>query len=251
MYTISKKKFMSDFIGISNKLTKSEIQFLYLLVTHPDLHNKTQGELADILDVNRRTIVIGMKKLKQYGFVSDNNITRQSGHSVNLMRRSDEENDSHDEITKQKKPFDFLEVIKCNTPSELKKFFDDYPDDRVEILWEFRFSLNMKYERLAATYGLTDEFKKIMLAERYKKDLAANKPDEFWDYNSIERRYMSRIQKGHIKKAKEILKQMILIFPELKDRIVRYREIYGFEGFDEYVKETFEENFDKKLWGEP
>jgi tetratricopeptide (TPR) repeat protein len=96
-------------------------------------------------------------------------------------------------------------------------------------------------------YDLAEEFKKIMLAENYRKDIESKNPKEFWDYNSIERRYLSRINRGHKNKAKEILRQMIQIFPEMKDQFLSYSLIYRFAGFDEFIKRTYDEYFDKRL----
>lgn len=75
MKTIDVSEFISDFLEISNNLTKAELQMLYILINDPDVINLSQQQFADKLGVNRRTIVLGLQKLEKLNYVSDKNIT--------------------------------------------------------------------------------------------------------------------------------------------------------------------------------
>jgi hypothetical protein len=71
MKTTSKDEFMLFFIEISQKLTLAELRMLYLLITEPEVIELSQQEFADRIKTHRRTINIGLKKLKKYNFIYD------------------------------------------------------------------------------------------------------------------------------------------------------------------------------------
>ena len=64
MKTIELNRFVSDFMEISNNLTHAELKMLYVLINDPDVINLSQVKFAEMLGVDRRTIIFGYKKLR-------------------------------------------------------------------------------------------------------------------------------------------------------------------------------------------
>jgi hypothetical protein len=71
MKTFTEEFFLSDFMKISENLTSAELRMLYLLITQPEVIEFSQSEFAKKINVHRRTINIGMKKLKELNFISN------------------------------------------------------------------------------------------------------------------------------------------------------------------------------------
>ncbi len=71
MKTISMNQFTYSFMVISKKLTLAELRLLYLLITEPVSIELSQLDLAKKIEVNRRTINIGVKKLKELALISE------------------------------------------------------------------------------------------------------------------------------------------------------------------------------------
>ncbi len=71
MKAITKAEFFDRFIEISENLTITELRMLYLIMTRAEVTELTQEEFAKHLKTHRRTINIGLNKLKQYGYVSN------------------------------------------------------------------------------------------------------------------------------------------------------------------------------------
>jgi hypothetical protein len=73
MKTIGKSDFMYFFMDISEKLTLAEVRLLYLLITEPNIIEASQQEIANIIGAHRRTVNLGLKKLKQCQCIEDVN----------------------------------------------------------------------------------------------------------------------------------------------------------------------------------
>ncbi len=58
---------------ISQDLTYAELRMLYLLITKPNIIELPQQLFADIIRVHRRTINIGLKKLKELNYIHEIN----------------------------------------------------------------------------------------------------------------------------------------------------------------------------------
>ena len=102
MKTIDLKEFTENFIKISSTLTIAEIQMLYLFITEPSMINLSQQNIADRIGSDRRTVNIGVKKLKQKGYVSDMNIAseqlRDSDNNITHVEKDDsDKNITHTE----------------------------------------------------------------------------------------------------------------------------------------------------------
>lgn len=79
METITQGDFVFWFMAISEKLTIAELRLLYLLITEPqEVEFMSQMELANKLHVNRRTINIGLKRLKEYNYIREDTTSKKS-----------------------------------------------------------------------------------------------------------------------------------------------------------------------------
>lgn len=71
MKTLSKEEFFRNFLDISKSLTSAELRMLYLLITEPEVIELSQQEFAKKIQTHRRTINIGLKKLKRQKYIKD------------------------------------------------------------------------------------------------------------------------------------------------------------------------------------
>ncbi|MCF8223500.1 MAG: HTH domain-containing protein [Bacteroidales bacterium] len=71
MRTITAEEFFKHFMKISQELTYAEIQLLYLIITKPEVIELPQQSLAEKLSVHRRTINIGIKKLRELNYIRE------------------------------------------------------------------------------------------------------------------------------------------------------------------------------------
>lgn len=71
MRTITAEEFLKHFMKICQELTYTEIQLLYLVITKPEVIELSQQSLAEKLNVHRRTINIGIKKLRELNYIRE------------------------------------------------------------------------------------------------------------------------------------------------------------------------------------
>ena len=64
-------QFFHDFLQISENLTLAEMRMLYVLITQPEVIDLPQQEFADIIQTHRRTINLGLKKLRTCGYLAE------------------------------------------------------------------------------------------------------------------------------------------------------------------------------------
>ena len=78
MRTIRANEFFEHFIKISQNLTMTELQMLYILITEHEVIELSQQGFADRLGTHRRTINIGLKKLRQLKYIGDISIEERN-----------------------------------------------------------------------------------------------------------------------------------------------------------------------------
>ena len=71
MNTITENEFFEKFMKISQDLTYSEARMLYLIITDPSILEMPQEIFAKRIQAHRRTINIGLKKLRKLEYISD------------------------------------------------------------------------------------------------------------------------------------------------------------------------------------
>lgn len=103
MKTYTKSDFFFFFMNISEKLTLAELRLLYLLITEPTLIELSQQEIADKLKTNRRTVNIGLKKLKEHKYIRDVKFKDREKRMVNYQEyNKDNQEISQEEIKRAK-----------------------------------------------------------------------------------------------------------------------------------------------------
>ena len=70
MKTSTSNQFFHDFLQISENLTLAEMRMLFVLITQPEVIDLSQQEFADKIKTHRRTINLGLKKLRACGYLS-------------------------------------------------------------------------------------------------------------------------------------------------------------------------------------
>jgi len=71
MKTISNNEFFEKFMKISQDLTYSEVRMLYLIITEPSILDIPQELFAKRIQAHRRTINIGLKKLRKLHYIRE------------------------------------------------------------------------------------------------------------------------------------------------------------------------------------
>jgi hypothetical protein len=94
MKTINLKEFTDSFMAISNNLTHAELRMLYLLITEPDVIKLSQQKFAEKIGTNRRTIWLGIEKLKKLNYISaikttDDQMTVDSDKNITKTQLED------------------------------------------------------------------------------------------------------------------------------------------------------------------
>lgn len=65
-----KEEFLADFMKISANLTSSELRMLYVILKEPEVLNLSQEQFAKRISASRRTINIGLKKLRELNLIN-------------------------------------------------------------------------------------------------------------------------------------------------------------------------------------
>lgn len=84
MVLTSKEEFLSDFMKISKDLTSAELRMLYLIIKEPEVLNLPQEQFAIKIKVHRRTINIGLKKLRELNLISADPDNLQDEHDSEI-----------------------------------------------------------------------------------------------------------------------------------------------------------------------
>ena len=176
MKTIDLATFTSRFMEISKNLTLSEVRLLYLLITEPDVIKISQKELANITGTNRRTIWLGLEKLRQLDYITnddsrDINITldeTEISESHNLLNNIDNSNErSYDEL--------FRNYSLHSKPEDLIQMIEKFPKKIPNTIDSIKFSLPENIGDIAKKYG----FEKILNIVRISlQEIEKNKDND-------------------------------------------------------------------------
>jgi hypothetical protein len=83
MLTITEKEFFERFMIISQDLTYAEVRMLYLLIAEPDIIELSQQVFANRIQAHRRTINIGLKKLRKLKYIGDSFYEEENNEVIN------------------------------------------------------------------------------------------------------------------------------------------------------------------------
>lgn len=213
MKTISLNKFTNDFLEISKSLTLSETRLLYLLISDPDVINLSRNQIAMKIGIHRRTIWLGINKLKKLDYISDIDITEDG--DIIISKKSDSIPNQSAVNTYDKLFNDYCIYRDVNYVIQLIK---DFPDRIPETINGIRFILPENIDRIAETYSFVDVLKIINVGnEKIQKLKQENNHEEsgFLDYSDKYMHYKS-------KHGKEIiLRDFLLYFPFSIDKFIK------------------------------
>lgn len=93
MKAITKGDFFNSFFLLSKRLTIAELRLLYILITEPDSIDLSQQEIADKIGTHRRTVNIGLKTLKELGYISNVHFDEEENNIIEYGKEGDTKNE--------------------------------------------------------------------------------------------------------------------------------------------------------------
>lgn len=188
MKTIAERYFFRNFIKISQELTSAEVRMLYLLITEPAISKLPQQEFADRIKAHRRTINIGLKKLKQLHYISDSNSEMGKGEGKELEIGNNVIQKNEEETAKKVINNSFIDYYKTN-----KKNFIVNEDFFSFILGDIRLPIRFRHNRIFVLDTIKDKYPEISFYSELK---GSNDSDDSHFY------IVSRVN-SEIRKAKD------------------------------------------------
>jgi hypothetical protein len=168
MRTIPKSDFTFFFMSISKKLTLAELRLLYLLITEPTIIELPQQEIADKIGANRRTVNIGLKKLKHQNFIWDLNVEDREKKMANYQAYT-----KQDESVMDKQ---ILRAKQLVTESYMHNYHHDKPGEIIvnedffsSILGDFRLPQMIRYNKDFITNTLAELYPKCKFYFKQRK----------------------------------------------------------------------------------
>lgn len=146
MKTIRKSDFTFFFWGISEKLTLAELRLLYLLIIEPDIMELPQQEIAVILNTHRRTVNIGLKNLKKYGFIKDEISIKNLADLPNFLLDEKDKLELNNEELNKAKEFILELFLKYYRPNKTENIIVN-EDFFMHILGDYRLHSSVRYTR--------------------------------------------------------------------------------------------------------
>lgn len=164
---------------ISHDLTSAELRMLYLLITEPEIIEISQKEFGNKINAHRRTINIGLKKLKEYKLIRDIDFNKRGKNIADHQTYHGEKIVSMREETQAKK-FIIDSFKKFYYPIN-KRHFIVNEDFYSLILGDFKLHENLRYKKEFITKTILEEYPKCLF--HFKKDISTHVSDI--DYNII------------------------------------------------------------------
>ena len=156
MITISPNDFYKEFLKISQNLTMTELQMLYILINEPEVIELQQQTFADRLGTHRRTINLGLKKLKQLNLIYDISIEERNSKATQRLIESGKKRLTAFEI-QQAKRFIIDSLNKYYHPYEKKSTIIN-ADFYGSIFGDFRLPRIFRYNRNFVTETIAEEY---------------------------------------------------------------------------------------------
>jgi hypothetical protein len=185
METITEHEFFEKFMKISQDLTYSEVRMLYLIIAEPSIMDMPQESFAKRIKAHRRTINIGLKKLRKLGYIHD--ISYPDGNAMGTNVMDDDAILSYEKLTAKKVIINsFNEYYPKN-----KKDFIVNEDYFHSIIGDIR--LPEKYRRNKSF--ITETIRETYPDIRFYRDLTKSA------YNNETHYYIARMVNAEIIKA--------------------------------------------------
>ncbi len=235
MKTIELSEFTADYLTISSNLTRSECRLLYIYITDSDVINLSQSRIAVRIGVDRRTIIIGIKKLKQFGYVSDINITIPE----NSRKMTHSNSDSGIKKTDREKAEEFIIqafTSRCKPNRYGRKIVGRELYDHVIGISDLAYEFRLNREFLTET--IKENFPEWTFY--WQKDKTQLIPKERENIRSTIKDYVRILNKKNNRNSfpRKILKDIVESNDTSKEKVLKVIE----EEFPNLVMD------DKKIW---
>jgi len=245
MKTIELNRFVSDFMEISNNLTHAELKMLYVLIIDPDVINLSQVKFAEMLGVDRRTIIFGYKKLREHGYLCDKNITEgdeektglnDAGEASVLIKRSNPINsekfrrDDYQHKIFVLKKFEFLEP-----------FFKEFPNEIEWTLTIFRDTLPENIDDLARRLGFEEKLRIVRISYYKIKEYESKKTPKAVSVLDYEYKYLEYYDKGRKRAALNIIYEVLIYLPFSFSKFMEDIQHYLFDDAIEFAQKMMVE----------
>jgi hypothetical protein len=187
MKTLTENEFFEQFMKISRNLTYSEIRMLYLIITEPHTIDIPQELFAKRIHAHRRTINIGLKKLRRHGYISETSSPDEIEMVNNIFGDDDNAISSYEKVTARK-------VV-------INSFNEYYPQNKKDfVVNEDFFHFTIGDIRLPPNYRgnksfIIDTIKESYPEIRFYRDLTKSA------YSIVNHYYISRMVNAEIIKA--------------------------------------------------
>ena len=245
MKTIELNRFVSDFMEISNNLTHAELKMLYVLINDPDVINLSQVKCAEMLGVDRRTIIFGYKKLREHGYLSDKYITKKKSKKSefknedkadnalkgsNIIKNSKSSLDDYQHKIFVLKKFEFLEP-----------FFKEFPNEIEGTLTIFRDTLPENIDDLARRLGFEEKLRIVRISYYKIKEYESKKTPKAVSFLDYEYKYLEYYDKGRKRAALNIIYEVLIYLPFIFSKFMEDIRHYLFDDAKELAQKMMVE----------
>jgi hypothetical protein len=187
MKTITENEFFDKFMKISQDLTYSEVRMLYLIITEPSIIDIPQELFAKRIQTHRRTINIGLKKLRKLNYISEVSSPEESEVVNNVLGKDDNAILLHEKVNAKK-----VVINSFNDYSPInKKNFIVNEDYFHFTIGDIRLPLKFRHDK---TFVI-DTIKEIYPEIRFYFELKESA------YTNVNHYYINRMVNSEIKKA--------------------------------------------------
>ncbi len=245
MKTIELNRFISEFMEISNNLTHAELKMLYVLINDPDVINLSQVKFAEMLGVDRRTIIFGYKKLREHGYLCDNDITESdeektelndAGEATILTKRSNNVNPEEFTIDYyEQKIFVFKEY------EFLEPYFKDFPQVIGSTLTVIREMLPENIDDLARRLGFEEKLRIIRISYDKIKEYESKKTPKAVSFLDYEYKYLEYYHREWKKAALNIIYEVLIYLPFSFSKFMEEIRNYLFDDAIEFAQKMMVE----------
>lgn len=187
MKTITENEFLEEFMKISQDLTYSEARMLYLIITEPYIIDIPQELFAKRIHAHRRTINIGLKKLRKLNYISEESSPDESEVVNIVLDKDDNAILSHEKVNAKKVVINSFNDYSPINKKDLKVNEDYF----YFILGDIKLPLKYRYDKTFVTDTIKEIYPEIRFYFKLKESA----------YTNVNHYYINRMVNSEIIKA--------------------------------------------------
>ena len=227
MATITEKEFFEKFMKISQELTYSEVRMLYLIITEPYIIELPQQLFANRIQAHRRTINIGLAKLKRLNYINDSTSMKGVETANRVLGTNNDAILKQEEITAKSVVINSVE----DYYSANKKNFVIHEDYFSFILGDLRMSPNYRHNKSFVVEIIREEYPELTFHFDLKKsdfkkeniyyiirlinsEIIRSRDDRFYGFRTTD--ILQKIHLNFSMDTEEALELIKSIFPKVR-----------------------------------